>query len=1054
MRKKIILGLFLFILLGLFLVPKKPVLAATCYRNCPGYGPGFPCNTLPKCSFLTGCGADNVCYSSPTCVQSYTCNPGGGTPGTTSPGTTSPPATCTGTYPNGWCQTNTMYCPLSYVAGLCPGGATNQCCPDVRCADATGGAGRCQSDSTPCGSAYLTGYCPGVASNRCCPTPITPCSRCSNTVKYCNVSGYIDSGASCSQTSSLYATIYNPNATSGRTYSLSSCSSCTSLGSPGMCGTTDTNICSPVTTTTTTTAAGATTTTTSAGTTYDCISGTCNPDPNGDGVYFGGSSAQNLAACQAACTAGTTTTTAAGATTTTTTTTTPPDPSLRISTFWDFNRNGNYDTIPTGTIPGSADALSPETSESFTDYNKNYRWDSVINENYDSRILAATACPSSRPPAILKSDLGKWYCDWNLNDIRESNYQEPYVDNSPSNGVYDCTVRDAQEPFTDTNNNCVYDTGENFTDLDENGSHSIKDTYWNNANITAVRNATTISRTGGNINLQWTDGIVRGNWTVTLTNMPSTAVLVSGTNPVVKNVGSGSNTVYFPLTTPLSVSGNVYIDTNENGFKDVGEVQYSGATITLNPGSSKTTATIDASKNYEFTGLSPNTYTVTLTLPPGYVMSPLDPNSTKTLVLSLANGTANFAIVSSSTTTGYIFVDSNADGIRNPRTCISNCSSRGQEVYSPAESCYSGTLSIRFTPTGGGNEIVQSFTSSNANASCNTYSITRQQECGTIGLTGLAAGYRIIGLNYKDKTHLTSTVSNLSSIPVCGSEVNFGISNSTSWIQTRGGDLRIDSGINNSIPAGASCQSYASTTGSGGTPGIVFSGESSASFVPGSASITDWMAGGSLYPEIYSGTLAKKTSYTYLLSKAQQSGITPIDLSTLCNLSACDLSALSLTHGIYIATGDLTLTGGSYTFPASQNFVILINGNLTVGQKINVPIGSTAVFSSSSDIIIGKDIGETYNSDVTTIAGMYSADRNVIVDGYNDCSVQADTRLNISGNVIANAGGLSGTFQNRRDLCANNADCPAVYVNERPDFALNAPEFLRNARFIWQEIAP
>ncbi|MCL4354735.1 hypothetical protein M1349_04720, partial [Patescibacteria group bacterium] len=119
-----------------------------------------------------------------------------------------------------------------------------------------------------------------------------------------------------------------------------------------------------------------------------------------------------------------------------------------------------------------------------------------------------------------------------------------------------------------------------------------------------------------------------------------------------------------------------------------------------------------------------------------------------------------------------------------------------------------------------------------------------------------------------------------------------------------------------------------------------------------------------------------------------------------------------------------------------------------------VPTGSTALFSASGNITVDRSIGEAYNSNTSSLEGTYSADNNFIADGYNNCSTQSDLRLNIAGNVIANAGGSGGTLQNNRDLCSGNSDCPAIYVNERPDFVLNSPGFIANPRLIWQEIAP
>lgn len=83
-----------------------------------------------------------------------------------------------------------------------------------------------------------------------------------------------------------------------------------------------------------------------------------------------------------------------------------------------------------------------------------------------------------------------------------------------------------------------------------------------------------------------------------------------------------------PVTTPTSgptptpagtytISGNVYVDANRNGIKDLEGGYAAGAVVRLS-GDASATTTSDASGNYIFGGLYDGTYTVILTLPGGY----------------------------------------------------------------------------------------------------------------------------------------------------------------------------------------------------------------------------------------------------------------------------------------------------------------------------------------------------------------------------------------------------------------------------------------------------
>jgi hypothetical protein len=326
--------------------------------------------------------------------------------------------------------------------------------------------------------------------------------------------------------------------------------------------------------------------------------------------------------------------------------------------------------------------------------------------------------------------------------------------------------------------------------------------------------------------------------------------------------------------------------------------------------------------------------------------------------------------------------------------------------------------------------------------------------------------------------------------------INFGINNIKPWIQTKDSDIRIESGdsiigggseigtsFDDPLPGSASdspaqycgtdpsySNAFASLQGVGGTPGIVFSGTNDYSFGAGLASIYTttppfgWVVGGS-YANDYNSQLSRKTSYDFILSKATQGGLTPVDLRTAClDLQNCDLSdaianpVTPFSHGLYKAEvpgTSLILTGGEINFPVNQNFVILVNGDLVISTKIKVPVGSTAVFIVKGNITVSTTVGEgDFTSTVPDLEGMYSADNNFIIDGNNNCASGPDLRLNLAGNIVTGAGGEGGAFINRRDLCDGNASCPVFFVAGRPDFILNLPTLIRYTNFTWQEVAP
>ncbi|MGE3343271.1 MAG: SdrD B-like domain-containing protein, partial [Vicinamibacterales bacterium] len=131
-----------------------------------------------------------------------------------------------------------------------------------------------------------------------------------------------------------------------------------------------------------------------------------------------------------------------------------------------------------------------------------------------------------------------------------------------------------------------------------------------------------------------------------------------------------------------TVSGFVYVDSDNDGVKDAGEAPIAGATVSLsgtdiNNAAVTATTTTDAAGYYEFTGLVPGTYTVTEMQPAGY----LDGKDTAG---SLGGSTAtndviatigvpsggnsqnnNFGELQAAAVSGFVYVDADNDGIKD-----------------------------------------------------------------------------------------------------------------------------------------------------------------------------------------------------------------------------------------------------------------------------------------------------------------------------------------------------------------------------------------------------
>lgn len=187
------------------------------------------------------------------------------------------------------------------------------------------------------------------------------------------------------------------------------------------------------------------------------------------------------------------------------------------------------------------------------------------------------------------------------------------------------------------------------------------------------------------------DGVMPGKYTLSylLPQHTEMSKTVQGGNTVAHD---GLTTVTAPFTIEMgkeyemplagavtlgSFAGGVFNDTNANGLRDGDEAMLGGAVLTaVSLSGDEITAEADASGAFELAGLRPDEYTLTITLPDGYIFShdldrdqiTLDAASTHTFacpwqVLINRNEKAIGAVQPASIG-GVIWMDENKDGLR------------------------------------------------------------------------------------------------------------------------------------------------------------------------------------------------------------------------------------------------------------------------------------------------------------------------------------------------------------------------------------------------------
>lgn len=166
--------------------------------------------------------------------------------------------------------------------------------------------------------------------------------------------------------------------------------------------------------------------------------------------------------------------------------------------------------------------------------------------------------------------------------------------------------------------------------------------------------------------------------------------------------------------------------------------------------------------------------------------------------------------------------------------------------------------------------------------------------------------------------------------------------------------MRIDTNAGDSGCADTSssiaANPYACMIGSGGIPGVMFSGSSGPDYGSGQASGTKWAVRGSNDPgEAWYHVKSMNESWQYYNAFDTQNGIIPVDISSSCgNGGQANCALPSNLNDSYSASGTLTIgNNGNATFNVSGNTIILVKGYVTLEANVVVPVGSSLVVATT-----------------------------------------------------------------------------------------------------------
>jgi hypothetical protein len=153
----------------------------------------------------------------------------------------------------------------------------------------------------------------------------------------------------------------------------------------------------------------------------------------------------------------------------------------------------------------------------------------------------------------------------------------------------------------------------------------------------------------------------------------------------------------------------------------------------------------------------------------------------------------------------------------------------------------------------------------------------------------------------------------------------------------------------------------------------------------------------------------------------------------------------------YYVPGDLTVDGSVWSVGTGQSVVVLVNGNLTLKNNINITGSGFVAFIVNGDITVAPTVGVPWNAAAGTSAldGIYiTSPGGVFATG--DSSALGFRRFVGKGTFIA--GGFA--MQRNLDIVSHNVDTSAELFIYNPQLLLTMPDAMRDVPITWQEVAP
>lgn len=265
---------------------------------------------------------------------------------------------------------------------------------------------------------------------------------------------------------------------------------------------------------------------------------------------------------------------------------------------------------------------------------------------------------------------------------------------------------------------------------------------------------------------------------------------------------------------------------------------------------------------------------------------------------------------------------------------------------------------------------------------------------------------------------------------------NLGYTNGATWVQTRGGDVYAANAFSSPIPPGTSPR-YGLLDGTGGFPGVATYGIS-----------YDFDSSAGSAGDAYISSTGWLTNETYPASDFYAIMYHRYD-SPAPNYTGDTTFTSQLASGTYYVDGNLTINTTPWSVASGTSIVVLVNGNLTINQSINLSGTGFVAFIVNGNITVSPNVGVANTSSTPALEGVYiTSPTGTFTTG---ASTTAGSERFVGEGIF-----VAGDFNLTRDLDSygvNNTTSSELFIYN-PRLLITMPDEMRDLPVTWQEVAP